>query len=255
MSAVSSVVRAVRLAWAPPHPEWAPFGVAGLIVALAGLVYAVPVLLGLGGALVLFCLFFFRDPARVPPERAEVLIAPADGIVTELRAVAPPPELGLGAEPRLRIATFLSVLDVHVNRVPASGRVRRVAYRPGRFLNASLDKASDLNERNGLVIDMTDGRAVAVVQIAGLIARRIVCHLRDGDPVVAGERFGLIRFGSRTDLYLPEGATPLVRPGQRMIGGETAVATLGPAPAQVGECADTDAAATTDPVGTVPALS
>jgi len=138
----------------------------------------------------------------------------------------PPAELDLGSAPRWRVAIFLSVLDVHVNRVPIDGTVTRIAYRHGKFLNASLDKASTDNERNALAIRLADGREIAVVQIAGLIARRILCDVREGDAVHTGERFGIIRFGSRTDLYLPEGVQPLVAVGQTMIGGETVIATL-----------------------------
>jgi phosphatidylserine decarboxylase len=138
----------------------------------------------------------------------------------------PPAELGLGAMPRWRVSTFLNVLNVHVNRVPVDGIVTRIAYRHGAFVNASLDKASDANERNALALRLSDGREIAVVQIAGLIARRIICDLREGDAVLAGQRLGIIRFGSRTDLYLPEGVRPLVAVGQTMIGGETVIAEL-----------------------------
>jgi phosphatidylserine decarboxylase len=138
----------------------------------------------------------------------------------------PPPELGLGPEPRWRVATFLSVLNVHVNRVPMSGVVTRIAYRHGAFVNASLDKASDQNERNAIALRLPDGRDMAVVQIAGLIARRILCGLKEGDAVIGGARFGIIRFGSRTDIYLPPGVRPLVEVGQTMVGGETVVAML-----------------------------
>jgi phosphatidylserine decarboxylase len=140
----------------------------------------------------------------------------------------PPAELGLGGEARPRVAIFLSVLDVHVNRAPVEGRITKIAYRPGLFLNAALDKASEDNERNALAIRLPDGRDVAVVQIAGLIARRIVCTVREGDVLSAGERFGIIRFGSRTDVYMPAGTRPLVSVGQIMIGGETVIAELGP---------------------------
>ena len=163
----------------------------------------------------------------MPPARPGVLVAPADGKVVSVAPAAPPPELGLGPAPRWRVGIFLSVLDVHVNRMPADGTVTRIAYRHGAFVNASLDKASDDNERNALAIRLPDGREIAVVQIAGLIARRILCHVREGDAVHAGARFGIIRFGSRTDLYLPEGVRPLVAEGQTMIGGETVVAELG----------------------------
>ena len=180
----------------------------------------------LGAVFLLFCLYFFRDPERVPPGRPSAVLAPADGRVVSVMTAVPPAELGLGPEPRWRVAIFLSVLDVHVNRMPASGTVSRIAYRHGTFVNASMDKASDNNERNALALRLPDGRDMAIVQIAGLIARRIVCQVREGDAVTAGSRFGIIRFGSRTDLYLPEGVRPLVVEGQLMIGGETVVAEL-----------------------------
>jgi len=173
-----------------------------------------------------FCLYFFRDPERVRPTRPGALVAPADGRVVSVEQVAPPAELGLGAAPRWRVATFLSVLNVHVNRVPGDGTVTAVAYHAGQFLNASVDKASELNERNALAIRLADGRSIAVVQIAGLIARRIICQVKTGDTVQGGARFGIIRFGSRTDLYLPEGVAPLVCVGQTMVGGETVMAEL-----------------------------
>ena len=219
----------------PPHPAGRPFLAAGAVLLVAGLVFA-HWLTWLALVFVLFCLYFFRDPERVPPEREGVVLAPADGLVTDVSAAVPPVELGLGEAARWRVAIFLSVLDVHVNRMPADGTVTRIAYRHGRFVNASLDKASDLNERNALAIRLPDGRGLAVVQIAGLIARRIRCYAREGDAVSAGERFGIIRFGSRTDVYLPEGVRPLVALGQRMIGGETVLAELGgvaPAPVPV----------------------
>jgi phosphatidylserine decarboxylase len=156
-----------------------------------------------------------------------VVLAPADGHVVSVAPAVPPAELGLGDAARLRVGIFLSVLDVHVNRVPVDGTVTRIAYRRGRFVNASLDKASEYNERNALAIRLPDGRDLAVVQIAGLIARRILCDLREGQPVRAGEHLGLIRFGSRTDLYLPPGMASLVSVGQTMVGGETVVAELG----------------------------
>jgi phosphatidylserine decarboxylase len=180
----------------------------------------------LGAALLLFCFYFFRDPERVPPARPGAVLAPADGRIVSVLQAVPPAELGLGAAPRWRVAIFLSVLDVHVNRMPASGTVTRIAYRHGKFVNASMDKASDHNERNALALRLPDGQEMAIVQIAGLIARRIVCQVREGDAVIAGSRFGIIRFGSRTDLYLPEGVRPLVMEGQLMIGGETVIAEL-----------------------------
>jgi phosphatidylserine decarboxylase len=162
----------------------------------------------------------------VPPARPGLVLAPADGKVVLVGPAVPPEELGLGPDARPRIAIFLSVVDVHVNRMPAEGTVTRIAYRHGLFLNASLDKASTDNERNALALRLPDGRDMAVVQIAGLVARRIVCDAREGDAVQAGERFGIIRFGSRTDVYLPPGVKPLVAIGQTMVGGETVLAEL-----------------------------
>src|SRR5689334_22415751 len=199
-----SVVDTFRLVAAPPHRAGWAFIIGGVVLFVVGLVLA-RWLAWLAFLFTLFCLYFFRDPERVPPGRPDALVAPADGKVVSVTPAVPPAELGLGSVPRWRIGIFLSVLDVHVNRVPADGIVTRIAYRHGAFLNASLDKASDLNERNAIAIRLHDGREIAVVQIAGLIARRIVSSLREGDPVRAGQRFGIIRFGSRTDLYLPEG--------------------------------------------------
>ena len=225
-----SLSETLRIVFPGPHPAGRPFLAAGAVVALAGLLFS-GVVLWLGVLFVLFCLYFFRDPARIVPGRVGVVVAPADGRVTSVSLAIPPVELGLGDVPRWRVATFLSVLDVHVNRMPIDGTVTRIAYRHGAYLNASLDKASDQNERNALAIRLGDGRDLAVVQIAGLIARRIVCNVREGERVRTGERFGIIRFGSRTDLYLPSGVRPLVVEGQTMIGGETVMAELGAEPA------------------------
>ncbi len=224
-----SVADTFRLVLAPPHPAGRPFILGGILAIVLGIAFA-GWLLWLGLLFTLFCLYFFRDPERVPPGRVGALVAPADGKVVSVSPAVPPPELGLGPVPRWRVAIFLSVIDVHVNRVPADGTVTRISYRHGRFFNASLDKASDENERNAIAIRLPDGREIAVVQIAGLIARRILCDVREGDAVHAGARLGMIRFGSRTDLYLPEGVRPLVAEGQTMIGGETVMAELGPAP-------------------------
>jgi len=175
----------------------------------------------------LWCIYFFRDPPRLTPQREGLFIAPADGLVRSVARAVPPPELGLGPAPLMRVSIFLSVFDVHINRIPADGVVEIVGYHPGRFLSAADDKASDENERMAVSLRLADGRTAALVQIAGLVARRIVCELKPGQRVRAGERYGLIRFGSRTDLYLPEGVQPLVWPGQRMIGGETVIADAG----------------------------
>jgi len=219
------IVDTLRLVLAPPHRAGHPFIAAGASVAVAG-VFVGHGLFSLGLIITLFCLYFFRDPERVPPPRPHLVVAAADGRVVSITEATPPAELGLGPAPRWRVATFLSILNVHVNRVPADGTITRIAYRPGLFLNASLDKASEENERNALAIRLPDGRTLAVVQIAGLVARRILCDLREADVVAAGARFGIIRFGSRTDIYLPEGVLPLVAVGQTMIGGETVIATL-----------------------------
>ena len=170
--------------------------------------------------------YFFRDPPRVTPLRDGLIIAPGDGRISAIEVVRPPAELGFGDEPRLRISIFLSVFDVHINRAPVPGRVVRSVYVPGTFLNAALDKASEENERRCLVISTSDNQEVAVVQIAGLVARRIVTFIREGDTVGIGERYGLIRFGSRVDTYLPPGHGALVAVGQRAIGGETILADL-----------------------------
>lgn len=217
----------LRSVFPPPHPAGRPFILGCLIVMAIGLFMSLWLTLA-GLVAGLFCLFFFRDPERVRPARAGAILAPADGRVVSVEPGVPPAELGLGPAVRWRISIFLSVLNVHVNRVPMDGTVTRIAYRHGAFLNASLDKASDLNERNAIAFRMPDGRELVVVQIAGLIARRILCSLREGDAVHGGDRLGIIRFGSRTDLYLPEGIQPLVCEGQTMIGGETVVAEFSP---------------------------
>jgi phosphatidylserine decarboxylase len=176
---------------------------------------------------------FFRAPVRVPPPGNGLVVAPADGLVSLIEEAVPPPELGLDPTPRPRVSIFLSVFDVHVQRIPVTGTVTGVAYRPGKFLSADLDKASTDNERNSLAIRATTGEELVVTQIAGLVARRIVCDIDRGASVQTGQTYGLIRFGSRVDTYLPPGTPVLVRVGQRSIGGETVLADLGtgaPAP-------------------------
>ncbi|TNF23068.1 MAG: phosphatidylserine decarboxylase [Rhodobacteraceae bacterium] len=180
----------------------------------------------IGVGLTVWCYYFFRDPVRVPPTRDGVLVSPADGMVSLIEPAVPPEELGMGETALTRVSVFMSVFNCHVNRTPVTGEVTQIAYRPGKFLNASLDKASADNERNSLRIRMDDGREIAVVQIAGLVARRIVCFIEPGAELQTGERFGLIRFGSRLDVYLPEGVEPLVRIGQTMVAGETVLADL-----------------------------
>jgi phosphatidylserine decarboxylase len=221
--------------WPPIHPEGRKFGL-------------------LCGALSLFCAFmawetlawplafvtfgvlaFFRDPERVVPQGEDLIVSPADGQVSLIVQVPPPPELqamagegpGLGADPVTRISIFMSVFDVHINRAPVAGTVRRVTYIPGKFLNADLDKASDENERQQVLFERADGRLVGLTQIAGLVARRIVPFVKAGDIVAAGQRIGLIRFGSRVDVYLPQGTDASVVLGQTVIAGETVLARIG----------------------------
>ena len=178
--------------------------------------------------LTLWSIYFFRDPSRAVPQDDGLLIAPADGLVQMIVDAVPPSEHGLGSEALTRVSIFLSVFDVHINRAPCAASVDVVSYRPGKFLNAAADKASEENERMAIALRRPDGRVIGCVQIAGWVARRIVCYIKPGQTVAAGERFGHIRFGSRTDLYLPRGARLLVAPGQRMIGGETVMAELDP---------------------------
>ena len=188
-----------------------------------------------GVGLTIWCYYFFRDPVRVVPQRAGLVVSPADGVVSSIEPAAPPPELEMGAEALTRVSIFMNVFNCHVNRAPVAGQVARIAYRPGRFFNASLDKASEHNERNGLVLTLEDGRALAVVQIAGLVARRILCEVSQGAELATGERFGMIRFGSRLDVYLPQGVAPLISEGQTMVAGETVLADLqGGEPARPG---------------------
>lgn len=219
------ILDSLRSVLAPPHRAGWPFIIAGLVVVVLGLILA-DWLAWLGLIFALFCLYFFRDPTRVPPARVDAVLAPADGLVIKVDHAMPPPELGLPAIAMSRVAIFLSVLDVHVNRIPMAGMITRIAYRHGSFVNAAA-KESDQNERNAISIRLESGAEIAVVQIAGLIARRILCDVHEGDRVATGARFGIIRFGSRTDVYLPAGTVPLVAVGQRMIGGETVLATLG----------------------------
>ncbi|BAQ67866.1 phosphatidylserine decarboxylase [Rhodovulum sulfidophilum] len=210
----------------PMHPEGRRFvAIAAGLTVLFFLIW--PPLGWIGLGLTVWVYYFFRDPERVTPARPGLMVSPADGIVSLLEPAVPPAELGLGDAPMTRVSVFMSVFNCHVNRLPAAGRVTAVAYRAGKFLNASLDKASEDNERNGLAVELADGRRYGVVQIAGLVARRILCWTAEGQSLATGERFGLIRFGSRLDIYLPEGVEPLVAIGQTMVAGETVIADLG----------------------------
>jgi phosphatidylserine decarboxylase len=210
----------------PMHPEgWKFVAIFAAVTVLMFLLWEPLGWLGVG--LTVWCYYFFRDPKRAVPVNAGLLVSPADGVVSLIERAMPPAELGLGPEPLVRVSVFMSVFNCHVNRAPIEGRIAAVAYRPGKFFNASLDKASEENERNALAIELPDGRKIAVVQIAGLVARRIMCWKKPGDMVRTGERFGLIRFGSRLDVYLPEGVHPQVALGQTMCAGETVIAFIG----------------------------
>ncbi|MCS6879609.1 MAG: phosphatidylserine decarboxylase [Geminicoccaceae bacterium] len=210
----------------PVHREGWKF-VAAFLAATLLLSWLSPFFLWPGLALTLWCAWFFRDPSRVTPDDPRLVVSPADGRVIAVGPRRPPPELGLGDEPLPCVGIFMNVFDVHVNRTPVPGRVLARVYRPGKFLNASFDKASDENERLGWLIETPRGERVGLVQIAGLVARRIVPFAEPGAVLGPGDRVGLIRFGSRCDVYLPSGTTPLVLPGQRAIAGETILAELG----------------------------
>lgn len=180
----------------------------------------------LGTGLTVWCYYFFRDPKRSVPLDENLILSPADGVISLIEPAVPPAELGMGPQPLTRVSVFMSVFNCHVNRMPVGGKIEAIAYRPGTFVNASLDKASEDNERNALLISTQDGTRVAVVQIAGLVARRILCFTKPGASLRAGDRFGLIRFGSRLDVYLPPGVAPMVAIGQTMIAGESVIADL-----------------------------
>lgn len=231
------MVGLIRSTIPPIHPGGRPIvlGAAGatlagrLLLRTLGLRRAGRVVTTVGLAATAGSAAFFRAPARVGPDGTGLVVAPADGLVSLIADAPPPPELGLPATPLVRVSIFLSIFDVHIQRVPIGGVIREVAYRPGAFLSADLDKASDDNERNSLLIDPADPTVagpVVVTQIAGLVARRIVCDVRAGQAVATGDTYGLIRFGSRLDTYLPPGTRPLVRLGQRAVGGETVLADL-----------------------------
>lgn len=209
----------------PMHPEGRKF--VAVFATITVLLFLAANFLGwIGVILTIWCYYFFRDPKRTTPTRDGLLVSPADGVISLIEKAVPPAELGMASDALTRVSVFMNVFNCHVNRAPIAGKVLAVAYRPGKFLNASLDKASEDNERNGLCIEMADGRQIAVVQIAGLVARRIVCWTKKEQQLATGERFGLIRFGSRLDVYLPDGVLPLVTVGQSMIAGETVLADL-----------------------------
>jgi phosphatidylserine decarboxylase len=211
--------------FAPVHPDGHKFIAAGAAVTLL-FFFLYPPLGWIAAGVTAWIIYFFRDPLRVTPLRPGLVVSSADGKISSIEKVIPPAELGLGIEQRVRISTFLSIFDVHINRSPVAGRIVRSLYVPGKFLNADLDKASEENERRILVIETASDGEVGVVQIAGLVARRIVTFSQIGDALGIGQRFGLIRFGSRVDVYLPPGKSALVSVGQRAIAGETVFADL-----------------------------
>jgi phosphatidylserine decarboxylase len=222
--------------WPPIHPEGRKFGLAAVGVSLIVIFLLHWSVIGwplLFGSLGVFA--FFRDPERVVPQSSDLIVSPADGLVTLIQQVPPPPELqvpdgqgaGLAPDPLTRVSIFMSVFDVHINRAPIGGTVARVVYIPGKFVNADLDKASDENERQHILIERADGVRVAFTQIAGLVARRIVPFIKPGDVIAPGQRVGLIRFGSRVDVYLPQGTESKVLLGQKVIAGETVLAEIG----------------------------
>lgn len=224
-------------AWPAIHPEGRKFGVIGVVASLVVLLWVGWGFLGWPMLLLSAGIFaFFRDPERVVPQADDAIVAPADGLISLIQQVTPPLELqgtdefggaGLGNEPVTRVSIFMSVFDVHINRAPVGGTVRRVAYISGKFMNADLDKASEENERQHILIERPDGRLLGFTQIAGLVARRIVPFVKPGDMVAVGQRVGLIRFGSRVDVYLPKGTDAKVLLGQRVIAGETILAETG----------------------------
>lgn len=207
------------------HPEGRIFVAVFALVTLL-LWLALPFLGIVGTVATLWCAYFFRDPSRVTPTRSGLVVSPADGVIEMVKPAIPPEDLNMGEGQRTRVSIFMNVFNVHVNRIPIDGEITGLAYRAGKFLNAALDKASEDNERQSVSMVNSNGIEIAFVQIAGLIARRIVCNLSVGQSVKAGERFGIIRFGSRVDIYLPEGIQTLVCVGQQMIAGETIIADL-----------------------------
>ena len=227
---MDSIIDSVRNMLVPIRREGLPFIALFAFVALFFGWFWQP-LLWIGLILTAWCVYFFRDPPRVTPLDPDILVSPADGRVSAVAIGVAPKELGLGEQSRRRVSVFMSVFDCHVNRAPLSGTVKTVVYTPGKFLNAELDKASAGNERNGIVLDTAHG-PVGVVQIAGLVARRIACFVGEGQGLSAGERIGLIRFGSRVDVWLPLAANVLVAEGQRAVAGETVIARFGEPPAE-----------------------
>src|SRR6187549_854108 len=219
-----SIINSIRSQLAPIHPQGFPF-IGGFAFASLVLFWVWTPLGWVGTLATAWCAYFFRDPVRITPLREGLVVAPADGRVSRVVNAVPPPELGLSERPLPRISIFMSVFDCHVNRSPMSGRIERMVYRAGKFINADLDKASEDNERNAFIVSAARA-CIGVVQIAGLVARRIVPFVQEGQAVAAGDRIGMIRFGSRVDVYLPEGSRALVAEGQTALAGETVLADL-----------------------------
>lgn len=227
-----NIITSITSSLAPIHREGYPFVLGAAAVTLVLFFLGFDPLAWVCVVLTLWCAYFFRDPDRVTPTRKGLVISPADGRISSIATVVPPPELDLPREPHVRISVFMNVFDVHVNRAPLEARIARIAYVPGAFVNAELDKASEDNERQALTLELDDSTRVGVVQIAGLVARRIVKFVNEGERLMPGQRFGLIRFGSRVDVYLPQSVQPLACVGQRAIAGETVLADLTGAEAQ-----------------------
>ncbi|MET0241287.1 MAG: phosphatidylserine decarboxylase [Sphingobium sp.] len=222
------------------HPEGRKFGAIAVVVTLAAVLLGWTTIAWLLGGLTIWVFAFFRDPVRAVPQDEAAIVAPADGLITLIQQVVPPPGLsgpeGLGDAPMTRISIFMSVFDVHINRTPIAGRVKDVIYIRGKFLNADLDKASEDNERQHILVERPDGLRIGFTQIAGLVARRIMPFVKPGDTVAAGQRVGLIRFGSRVDVYLPAGVAPKVMLGQHSVAGETVLGHIGDSVPATGIC-------------------
>ena len=224
----------IKWRWPSVHPEGRKFVLIAGVITLCFWLLGWEILGWLMLGITIWVAAFFRDPVRVTPTGGDVIVAPADGLITQIADVAPPPEIagpdGLGDTMMLRVSIFMSVFDVHINRTPVAGTLRKLVYLPGKFLNADLDKASEENERQHILIERGDGSRICFTQIAGLVARRIVPFVKPGDILAAGQRVGLIRFGSRVDVYLPAGTEPRVLLGQKIVAGETVLAEVAAAP-------------------------
>lgn len=219
------LLQTIKSVFVPIHPAgWMFIAIFAITTALLTAVW--DEFFWIGVILTTWCVYFFRDPERITPLREGLIVSPADGVVQKICKCVPPAELDLGSAERVRVSIFLNVFNVHVNRIPIEGSISKLHYQHGKFLNASLDKASEENERQSIKITTPDDMTVGVVQIAGLVARRILCDLKTGQSVKTGEKFGIIRFGSRTDVYLPPDVVPLVIEGQTAVGGETIIADL-----------------------------